>query len=222
MTCPCHQADYIGETSLSLAERLLYHQEHGNRIVQEVLLGKKNVTRIRPELKSFETLVKDDMKLYQHSANCPAAIQWFLDENPAYWPFVPIKISEAEEFDEEREVAHSLEDTTQFTYANDIPTPPSGYRFTFEQKMAIEQFFQERKYINSPNYCLDLYHAAIVAILPEHASAALRRFVEALFITHAETKLNTIGHLDQWTPLNDTNYKPSIEWCRNLSRRSET
>ncbi|CAF4652768.1 unnamed protein product, partial [Rotaria sp. Silwood1] len=164
MTCPCHQADYIGETSLSLAERLLYHQEHGNRIVQEVLLGKKNVTRIRPELKSFETLVKDDMKLYQHSANCPAAIQWFLDENPAYWPFVPIKISEAEEFDEEREVAHSLEDTTQFTYANDIPTPPSGYRFTFEQKMAIEQFFQERKYINSPNYRLDLYHAAIVAI----------------------------------------------------------
>lgn len=29
------------------------------------------------------------MKLYQHSAHCSTVIQWFLDENPEYWPFVP-------------------------------------------------------------------------------------------------------------------------------------
>jgi hypothetical protein len=39
------------------------------------------------------SLVKDDMALYQHSAHCPSAIQWFLDENPEYWPFIPIEES---------------------------------------------------------------------------------------------------------------------------------
>jgi hypothetical protein len=31
------------------------------------------------------------MALYQHSAHCPSAMQWFLDENPQYWPFIPIE-----------------------------------------------------------------------------------------------------------------------------------
>ncbi|CAF4755452.1 unnamed protein product, partial [Rotaria sp. Silwood2] len=31
---------------------------------------------------------------------------------------------------------------------------------------------------------------------PENASNGLRRFIESLFITHAQTKLNTLGHLD--------------------------
>ncbi len=39
----------------------------------------------------FRTLVKDDMALYQHSAHCPSAMQWFLDENPEYWPFIPVE-----------------------------------------------------------------------------------------------------------------------------------
>ncbi|CAF1623635.1 unnamed protein product [Rotaria sp. Silwood1] len=335
MTCPCHQADYIGETSLSLAERLLYHQEHGNRIVQEVLLGKKNVTRIRPELKSFETLVKDDMKLYQHSANCPAAIQWFLDENPAYWPFVPIKISEAEEFDEEREVAHSsLEDTTQFTYANDIPAPPSGYRFTnfligtlvaerlrndrdpdpyipdYEKKLyahstqcsvplqlflkchpeywcfvpmtneqvlidnarvspleinllndyqnslftatqtsqytrdmtlvqwcvnhvpspplnyqfSIRQKIQQYEFFSTKSDIyvtrfLDLYNPAIVLALPENASDALRRTVQALLVVYAEPKLvdTTVTHSE--TALQSTDIIEPTIWCQHLKLR---
>ena len=32
--------------------------------------------------------------------------------------------------------------------------------------------------------------------MPESCSETLQRFVEALLITHAETKLNIIGHLD--------------------------
>ena len=39
----------------------------------------------------FRTLIKDSMALYQHSAHCSSALQWFLDENPEYWPFIPIK-----------------------------------------------------------------------------------------------------------------------------------
>lgn len=39
----------------------------------------------------IRSLVKDNMTLYQHSAHCSSAMQWFLDENPEYWPFIPIK-----------------------------------------------------------------------------------------------------------------------------------
>jgi hypothetical protein len=74
LTCPCHQVDYIGETSLSLASRLyckrtlakhihiysillfafLDHQKHSNRIIQEFLLGPKNMSRIQQQWKSNE------------------------------------------------------------------------------------------------------------------------------------------------------------------------
>lgn len=50
------------------------------------------------------TLVQDRMKLYQHSTQCSSAIQWFLDENPEYWSFVPEKINEFDEFAEEKEI----------------------------------------------------------------------------------------------------------------------
>ncbi|CAF3876419.1 unnamed protein product [Rotaria sordida] len=223
LTCPCQQVDYIGEASSSLNYRLAYHQQHGNRIVQEFLLGKKNTARIRNELPSFETLVKNDMKLYQHSTHCSSAIQWFLDENPHYWPFIPRKITEADEQREEKELVYYIAEPDSFTYANDVPTPPNGYRFSDEQKNAIDQFFREKIYLNTPNLHLDLYQAAIVAILPERATAAMRRFVEALFITHTETKLNTIGHLDQFVSTHTTNQISAAmeceEWCRNLVRR---
>ncbi|CAF3791376.1 unnamed protein product [Rotaria sp. Silwood1] len=49
-------------------------------------------------------LVKDVMKLYQHSAHCPSAIQWFLDENPDYWCFITQRMTEAEEQKEEKEL----------------------------------------------------------------------------------------------------------------------
>lgn len=29
------------------------------------------------------------MALYRHSTQCSFAMQWFLDENPEYWPFIP-------------------------------------------------------------------------------------------------------------------------------------
>lgn len=52
----------------------------------------------------YRTLVQDRMKLYQHSTQCSSAIQWFLDENPEYWSFVPEKINEFDEFAEEKEI----------------------------------------------------------------------------------------------------------------------
>jgi hypothetical protein len=51
-----------------------------------------------------------------------------------------------------------------FNYAYDIPSPPVNYCFTRRQKIEINQFFHEKKYLNSSNSRLDLYQAAIVAI----------------------------------------------------------
>ncbi|CAF5221704.1 unnamed protein product, partial [Rotaria magnacalcarata] len=68
--------------------------------------------------------------------------------------------------------------------------------FTTEQKLNIEEFFQQKKYLTQSNSHFDFYQASIIAVLPEKASSVLRRFVETLFITHAQTKLNTFGHLD--------------------------
>ena len=41
-------------------------------------------------------LVKDGMLLYRHSARCFMAMQWFLDCNPHYWPFVPMTKAQAQ------------------------------------------------------------------------------------------------------------------------------
>jgi hypothetical protein len=49
-------------------------------------------------------LVKDGMLLYQHSTHCPWALQWFLDENPEYWPFIPKKLKYIEEFNEQQDM----------------------------------------------------------------------------------------------------------------------
>jgi hypothetical protein len=51
-----------------------------------------------------------------------------------------------------------------FNYAQDVPTPPEYYHFTEQQKVEIDRFFHEKKYLTSPNSHLDLYQAAIVAI----------------------------------------------------------
>ncbi|CAF4680941.1 unnamed protein product, partial [Rotaria sp. Silwood2] len=140
-------------------------------------------------------LVKDGMQLYQHSCRCSVAMQCFLDENPDYWPFIPQRISEYEEQQQEREII--LVDHHQYEFASDIPVPSNiNYHFNVQQKRNIEEFFQQKKYLHPLNPHFHLHQAKIIAVLPENASNGLRRFIESLFITHAQTKLNTLGHLD--------------------------
>lgn len=118
--------------------------------------------RLRIDLSfSFRMLVQDGMKLYQHSTTCSIALQWFLDENPDYWPFIPVKITESKH---NPTLSSSTFNIHSFTYANDVPLPPANYYFTYEQKLAIEQFFHEKKYLTTPNVHLDLYQASIIAV----------------------------------------------------------
>ncbi|CAF2889417.1 unnamed protein product [Rotaria sp. Silwood2] len=218
LTCPCKKFDYIGETSLSLPRRLSYHRKHGMRIIKEFLFGKKLTNYINHgQMKSFEELVKDGMRLYQHSCRCSVAMQCFLDENPDYWSFIPQRISEYEEQQQEREII--LVDDHQYEFASDIPVPSNiNYHFNVQQKRNIEEFFQQKKKNLHPlNPHFHLHEAKIIAVLPENASIGLRRFIESLFITHAQTKLNTLGHLDDENSL--THMECTDELCyENLVR----
>ncbi|CAM4836615.1 unnamed protein product [Rotaria magnacalcarata] len=164
LTCPCKQFDYIGETSVSLPQRLTYHRKHGNRIIKEFLLGKKLTNYINEDaIKSYETLVKDRMKLYQHLCYCSVAMQHFLDENSDYWPFIPQRLTVYEEQEQEREI--KFVDHHQYQFANDVPVPTNtNYRFTTEQKLNIEEFFQQKKYLSQLNSHFDFYQASIIAV----------------------------------------------------------
>ncbi|CAF4355981.1 unnamed protein product, partial [Rotaria magnacalcarata] len=164
LTCPCKQFDYIGETSVSLPQRLTYHRKHGNRIIKEFLLGKKLTNYINEDvIKSYETLVKDRMKLYQHLCYCSVAMQHFLDENSDYWSFIPQRLTVYEEQEQEREI--KFVDHHQYQFANDVPVPTNtNYHFTTEQKLNIEEFFQQKKYLTPSNSHFDFYQASIIAV----------------------------------------------------------
>ena len=78
-----------------------------------------------------------------------------------------------------------------------------------------------------PNVDLNLYNASIVAvrksvysilvsslscslsIVPDHCSEIFYGIIEALFITHAQTQLNTLGHLDGMVVKDDTHSSTS-------------
>ena len=51
-----------------------------------------------------------------------------------------------------------------FNYADHVPEPPIIYHFTSQQKSEINRFFHEKKFLHSPNFHLDLYQAAVVAV----------------------------------------------------------
>ena len=64
-------------------------------------------------------------------------------------------------------------------------------------------------------------------LVPNNCSELFYRLLEALFITHAQTKLNTLGHLDgmivENNNCNDINARIVDDrrgnWCQNLVRR---
>ncbi|CAF1515766.1 unnamed protein product [Adineta steineri] len=239
LTCPCKQFDYIGYTSISLGERLKYHREHGNRIIHEFILGPENIRRVQQQPKSHETLVKDGMLLYKHSARCSHAIQLFLDCNPQYWPLIPMTKEEAQienqsyhlPPDESLDLSshcgtsiHTRSDHASGSCMIALPSFPSDqYIFSLRQCAEQYQFFKNKQDLRTPNFDLDLYDASIIAVLPDSCSITLKRLIESLLITHAQTKLNTLGHLDGYDVLNSTQQHHPLNcnyhWCQNLVRR---
>jgi hypothetical protein len=91
----------------------------------------------------------------------------------------------------------------------------------FLNELKNEQREREREIV------LDTIKFFFYLLVPDDCSHELRRFIEALFITHAETKLNTIGrltHKGAWPSLSTTSFDHSNRgaWCQNLVRRSSS
>ena len=122
----------------------------------------------------YSTLRKDRMKLYQHSAQCPVAMQIFLDANQQYWPFVPMTIEESQQ-SEQQSIRHSIEFSDQLDwnvrskedcrrYVKAVPKPPTGYTFSNQQILLQTHYFHQKRDRNLPNQDIDLYDATIVAV----------------------------------------------------------
>ena len=65
-------------------------------------------------------------------------------------------------------------------------------------------------------------------LIPDNCSDLFYQTITALFITHAQTKLNTLGHLDGMpvfetsSPISTTTTQRIVDpgdWCQNLIRR---
>ena len=143
-------------------------------------------------------------------------------------------------------VVHLRSNTEASAYLADMPPlPSSSYVFSNGQCARQVQTFKDRR--NTLPFCkdLDLYNATIIAVcqylcpidllvdclclVPDNCSGPLQRLVEALLITHAETKLNTMGHLDGSGISHDFNLHGMTrakiiadrgDWCAKLIRRS--
>lgn len=121
---------------------------------------------------------KDRMKLYQHSARCPMAIQIFLDANPQYWRFVPMTMAESTQLNQtwmDRSLlANDLNPSTRtreecVQAVNALPQPPSGLTFSNRQVFLQTQFFLEKRDHQLPNHHIDLYDATIVAVCKSYS-----------------------------------------------------
>ncbi|CAF3908737.1 unnamed protein product [Adineta steineri] len=222
LTCTCGKFDYVGQSKLPFATTLATHQEEGNRIIREFLIGETNCEYITHGFKSDEKKANDKLWLYQHSPRCSIALQRFLDTNPDYWCFVPMKLDEINLIS--TKVPYPSDSTTSCTrtiqavsfLVKNVPKPPLGYGFSINQRRQQAYFFASATDCIVPLDKVDLYNANIVAVLPDHCSKLFRLFIQSLFITHAECKLNQVGHLVY--EYSDPNYILSDSWYINLAR----
>ncbi|CAF1465715.1 unnamed protein product [Adineta steineri] len=228
LTCPCGQVDFIGSTKeQSFAEIMALHREEGNRIIRECLVGQRNINLITNGFKSEEQKLYDKLWLYQHSSRCPDALQLFLDYNPAYWCFVPMKsmkinmtytpIEQASFVCASNETSWSRTDDEVLLLIENLPKPLLDFQFSADQYQQQTHFFKSLQDFNVPRDHVDLYNADIIAILPDNCSELFTELIESLLITHAECKLNEFGHL-VYEP-SDPNGDLHDSWCINLIRR---
>ena len=213
LTCPCGQFDYVGESSQALAPSLRRHRQLGNLFMHEFLIGEKNRQRAQGVQQSSEMASKSRMRLYQHSIRCSVVVQLFLNANPQYWPFVPLLEEDARRQNQHYSTGRdpSIEERLKF-----VPVPPQGYLFSRRQLAQQYEYFARKLDCQQPSERLNLYHANIIALLPMNASDTFRQVIHALFVTHSESKLNTLGHL-----LDSNGQSSNLHvgiWCEHLVR----
>jgi len=112
--------------------------------------------------------MNDQLWLYQHSSCCSVALQFFLDYNPDYWCFVPMKSIEVDlvnansqrtspsirrQTDGTSAAASSLslfwartDDEVRILVEN-LPKPPLGFDFSNQQRQEQRHFLNNEKII---------------------------------------------------------------------------
>lgn len=224
LTCICGEYDYIDSTQYTLHDVLEYHRQNINRLIIEYLLNGEPFSNFCTCIKhQFDRQRINKMRVYQHFTHCSAALNYFLEQNPKYWCFVPMKTNDAQ-FDDlsYSGIKTSSKNTKQNTiidsYIARIPQPPHDYTFSKRQLNEQCEFFEtfdlQQYHLDSK---LDYYHASIIALLPNPCSAMLRHLIEALFVTHAETKLNSMNLFTSDTSLlYGAPYNTKGIWCEKL------
>ena len=217
LTCPCGQYDYIGESSQSLAPCVRRHRQLSHQFLHEFLIGETNRQRVQGIPLDDKMGSKRRMRLYQHTIRCSVAIQLFLNRNPHYWPFIPIHERQVSRQNSQSSRTTSLIDRDQSIEQRMklVPDPPKEYQFTYQQLAKQYDYFAMKLDQKLPNERSNLYKAKIIAVLPINASDSFRQIIHALFVTHAETKLNTMGQL--FYSHGQTDIQMGI-WCENLNR----
>ena len=132
------------------------------------------------------------------------------------------------------DINRTTEETNRFIH--NIPKPPNGYEFSQRQfDEQFQLFFDRKENQVAPSDYVDLYQYTVVAVckltlslticlsmfivlVPDTCSRHLRRFIESLFVTHTETKLNLLGRLIYRYPyvIFDSTHRGN--WCVNLIR----
>ena len=142
------------------------------------------------------------MVLYRHTVRCPSAMQIFLNFNPIYWCFVPLRHGEVEIQDQNNPTLPqglTLLDSfyptsiaskdrnaimaTQTTRSDEsvrscirnLPSIPQGYEFSIQQRAQQFQYFKQKHDLTHvQNPTLDLYNAAVIAVCKYlHSSPSL-------------------------------------------------
>ena len=122
------------------------------------------------------------MRLYQHSARCSVALRTFLDCNPNYWCFIPMRSHTAKDEDRNaiREAAENTATVTSAamsmnmftmqrldTYLDRVPFPPGRYRFSYRQHRQQRLFFENLISLSrgQKSYStIDLYQFSVIAL----------------------------------------------------------
>ena len=144
----------------------------------------------------------DQLWLYQHAARCPAALQLFLDYNPEFWCFVPMKTvelqlrqgpvrgylapspmahREATTSESDMSTSWTRKDAEVRFLVQNVPRPPLGYDFNNYQRQQQANFFKWTQDRNVPLNNVDVYNANIIAVcMFTHTHIVLVLLIESL------------------------------------------
>jgi hypothetical protein len=134
----------------------------------------------------------DKKWLYQHSLHCSFALQLFLEQNPSYWCFIPMKSVDVSKANENRHRVSPIpisemsasswnyNDTDVHLLVKNVTKPPTGFDFSISQREQQTDFFKAGQHYTVSSNNIDLYDADIVAICMLRKS--LRRLFHTRFV----------------------------------------